>query len=153
MQHEKVSNLLAKYIGKPVSQIELFSRPQVNLSPGSAINQAGSLDMDLASSPANVDSSYNQFRGIPDMEKAIMAEAAASAMSELIRLFRVDDHIWMKAPSDGRYVLHRDTYDKLFPRPSHFKNITAGVESSKDSTIVTMSTMQLVSMMLDQVYH
>ena len=85
------------------------------------------------------------------MEKALMLETADSAMDELIRLLRINEPLWIKSPADGRYVLHRDSYEKIFPRVNHFKNSSARVESSKDSGMVTLSGMHLVEMILDSV--
>lgn len=80
-----------------------------------------------------------------------MLETADSAMDELIRLLRINEPLWIKSPADGRYVLHRDSYEKIFPRVNHFKNSSARVESSKDSGMVTLSGMHLVEMILDSV--
>ncbi|KAL8532287.1 hypothetical protein ACS0TY_008764 [Phlomoides rotata] len=87
--------------------------------------------------------------GIPEMDKAIMIEAAIGAMDELVELIRVNEPLWIKATGDGRYVLHHDSYDKLFPRSSHFKNASARFESSKDSGEVAMTAMHLIEILLD----
>lgn len=153
MQHEKVSNLLAKYIGQPISQIESLlgvPRSSLDLSAGlgTSLNQrlgSPALDVDLGST--NSASPY-KLKGITDMaEKALMLEIAGSAMDELIRLLRIDEPLWIKSPADGRYVLHRDGYEKT----NHLKNSTARIESSKDSGMVTMSGMHLVEMIMDSV--
>ncbi|XVF20474.1 hypothetical protein REPUB_Repub12eG0003300 [Reevesia pubescens] len=84
------------------------------------------------------------------MERAVMSQTAAAAMDELIRLLRTDKPLWVKSPSDGRYVIHRDSYEKTFPRPNHFPSCsTARIESSKHSALVTMNATQLVDMFLD----
>jgi homeobox-leucine zipper protein len=153
-----VSNLLAKYIGKPISQIDSLMvgvpRSSLDLSPAgrtSLINQrlgSPALDLDLGST--NTASPY-RLKGIPEMEKAIMLETAAGAMDELIRLLQINEPLWTESLADGRYVLHRDCYEKMFPRASHLRNATARIESSKDSGMVTMSGMHLVEMMIDSV--
>ncbi|KAL8477711.1 hypothetical protein ACS0TY_029853 [Phlomoides rotata] len=70
-------------------------------------------------------------------------------MNELIELLHVNDPVWNISPSDGRSTLHRDSYDKLFPKPNHFKSANARVESSKDSGEVAMGASQLVEVFLD----
>nr|XP_023870350.1 homeobox-leucine zipper protein ROC8-like [Quercus suber] len=149
-EHEKVSCLLAKYIGKPISQIE-SSTPMLgssmdvpaaisrNQGPGAAFDQGHG-----SSSPLTY-----QFKNISDTEKPLVLETAASAMDELIRLMRINEPLWIKSPADGGLVLHRDSYDKIFPRANHFTNSTARVEASKDSEIVTMNAMHLVEMILN----
>jgi homeobox-leucine zipper protein len=160
LQHEKVSNLLAKYIGKPISQIESLAPvlgSSLDLSAaGNSLNQglgSSTLDLDLSSSLtiSNNTALPHHLKGISDMEKALMLETADSAMDELIRLLRINEPLWIKSPADGRYVLHRDSYEKIFPRANHFKNSSARVESSKDSGMVTLSGMHLVEMILDSV--
>ncbi|XP_059451983.1 homeobox-leucine zipper protein ROC8-like [Corylus avellana] len=153
-EHEKVSNLLAKYIGKPISQIESLMgvpRSSLDFSPGrtSLISQrleSPALDLDLGST--NTASPY-RLKGIPEMEKAIMLETAAGAMDELIRLLRINEPVWIKSPADGRYVLHRDSYERMFPTANHLRNATARIESSRDSGMVAMSGMHLVEMIID----
>ncbi|XVF80787.1 hypothetical protein PTKIN_Ptkin15bG0103200 [Pterospermum kingtungense] len=84
------------------------------------------------------------------MERAMMYETAATAMDEVIRLLRTNEPLWVKSPSDGRYVIERDSYEKTFPRANiNFRSSGARIESSKDSALVTMNAMQLVDMLLD----
>ncbi|KAK4411929.1 Homeobox-leucine zipper protein HDG11 [Sesamum angolense] len=87
--------------------------------------------------------------GIQETEKSIIIETTISAMDELVELLRVNEPVWVKAPSDGRYLLHRDSYDKLFPKPNHFKTASARFESSKDSGEVSMAAIHLIEMLLD----
>ncbi|KAI8029914.1 Homeobox-leucine zipper protein ROC8 [Camellia lanceoleosa] len=72
--------------------------------------------------------------------------------------FVVNEPVWIKSSSpvdhdgDSRrssYLLHRDSYNKLFPRSIHFKSSTARMESSKDSGVVPMSAVHLLDMFLD----
>ncbi|KAG6581230.1 Homeobox-leucine zipper protein HDG12, partial [Cucurbita argyrosperma subsp. sororia] len=155
LQHEKVSNLLAKYIGKPISQLESLLPvlgSSLDLSPRSSLTQiVPSPAVNLMSDPVILDRTATpyQSRGINDLENALMMETAATALEELIRLLRIDEPLWMKILNDGRCVLHRDSYEKIFPRPNHFKSSNARTESSKASGVVTMSAMQLVDAFLD----
>lgn len=112
-----------------------------NQGPGAALDQGHG-----SSSPLT-----DQFKKISDTEKPLVLETAASAMDELIRLIRINEPLWIKSPADGGFVLHRDSYEKIFPRADHFTNSTARVEASKDSEIVTMNAMHLVEMILNSV--
>ncbi|XWS46462.1 hypothetical protein CRYUN_Cryun14cG0069100 [Craigia yunnanensis] len=118
--HEKVSTLLAKYTGKVISESE-------SLTPITP----------------------TRFTPVIDMERAVMFETAATAMDELIRLLRTNEALWVKSPSNGRYVIQRDSYVKTFPRATHLRSSSARIESSKDSVLVTMNATQLVDMLLD----
>ncbi|KAB1211362.1 Homeobox-leucine zipper protein ROC8 [Morella rubra] len=157
LQHEKVSSLLAQYIGKPISQIQTptpVPRSSLDISPGTPLNQrlgTSAVDIDFSSSPAiSSNTAFPfQFKGIPNMEKALMLETAVNALDEVTRLLRLNEPLWIKASGDERYFLHQDSYEKLFPRANRFKNSGARTESSKDSGIVTMSGVHLVEMILD----
>ncbi|KAJ9172926.1 hypothetical protein P3X46_016113 [Hevea brasiliensis] len=155
-EHEKVSALLAKYIGKPISQMDSIipiHRSSLDFSMTGLANQRmGSPALDLELNPGisdHIPMPYQQLEGIPEMEKTLMTETAARAMEELIRLLRINEPLWIRSQSDGRYTIHRDSYDKVFPRAHHFKGSNARVESSKDSGMVTMNGMNLVEMFLD----
>ncbi|KAF2325701.1 hypothetical protein GH714_033345 [Hevea brasiliensis] len=119
---------------------------------GLANQRMGSPALDLELNPGisdHIPMPYQQLEGIPEMEKTLMTETAARAMEELIRLLRINEPLWIRSQSDGRYTIHRDSYDKVFPRAHHFKGSNARVESSKDSGMVTMNGMNLVEMFLD----
>ncbi|PON97806.1 Octamer-binding transcription factor [Trema orientale] len=156
-EHEKVSSLLAKYMGKPISEIEKLTSIVPN---GSSLEI---LPLGISSSSLNVENNQSilfpnyQVKGILDMERELMAETAASAVDELIKLLRLDEPLWIKlssaaAASNCRYTLHRDSYEKMFPmRDNHFRSTssTARFESSKHSGLVAMSAAFLVDMFLD----
>ncbi|KAG5227409.1 homeobox-leucine zipper protein [Salix suchowensis] len=138
-EHENVSSLLARYIGKPKSQIALLS------------SGAGSSQSALPAFVQNqrMGNPRSDLERNPDMEKVLMAETAAGAMEELITLLGGNEPFWIRSPSDGRFILDQTTYDKIFPRAAHFTSCNARVESSKDSATVTMPGMDLVDMFLD----
>ncbi|KAJ8752159.1 hypothetical protein K2173_003767 [Erythroxylum novogranatense] len=155
-EHEKVTSLLAKYIGKPISEIDALmpaSGSILNILPQGLANQgAGSSggDNELNSrAPENNTLSVYQVKGMSEMERALISETAAGALDELIRLLRINEPLWIKPSSSERYVLDRDSYDKVFPRVSHFRSSTARLESSKYWGIVTMNAVNLVEMILD----
>lgn len=152
LQHEKLSILLAKYIGKPIPNInasmsvagstfEASSQPKFQ-------NQA---NLNVDSAPLDNVSLPFQFKGITDVEKTYMIETAAKGMDELIRLLRIDEPLWNKSLTDGKYVMNREGYDKICVRASHFKSSSARFESSKDSRLVNMNGIQLVDIFFDSV--
>ncbi|KAM1017845.1 hypothetical protein ACFX2A_048357 [Malus domestica] len=151
-EHDKVaSSLLSKYKGKPLSHIKSLA-PVVgssqNLSPGCSLNHVIVRSPPLRLNLTNTAIAYQLNENV-QMEKALMKDIAASAMEELIKLFQIDKPVWMKSPTDGRYLLNRDNYDKMFPKANHFRNSCARVESSKDSGVVHISAAYLVDMFLD----
>ncbi|KAM6566966.1 hypothetical protein CsatA_026094 [Cannabis sativa] len=165
-EHEKVSNLLAKYMGKPLPEIEKL----VSTIPGST--DGSSFDLlpsavrsgPSSSTPNMEQEKMNQIKGITEMERGVMVETAALAMDELIKLLRIDEPLWTTASSSsvpttdhgdgGRRTLHRDNYYKIFPQRDninhHLPNpSSARFESSKHSGIVAMNAAQLVDIFLD----
>ncbi|KAF4351009.1 hypothetical protein G4B88_015993 [Cannabis sativa] len=165
-EHEKVSNLLAKYMGKPLPEIEKL----VSTIPGST--DGSSFDIlpsavrsgPSSSTPNMEQEKMNQIKGITEMERGVMVETAALAMDELIKLLRIDEPLWTTASSSsvpttdhgdgGRRTLHRDNYYKIFPQRDninhHLPNpSSARFESSKHSGIVAMNAAQLVDIFLD----
>ncbi|KAF9683793.1 hypothetical protein SADUNF_Sadunf04G0051200 [Salix dunnii] len=151
VQHQKVSTLLTKYTGKPFDSLTPGAGSSQGVLPTGAPNQGTTNPGTGLERNPGLDNSQLVYRrtGIPDMEKALMAETAASAADELVRLLRVDEPLWIKSPSDGRYIIDRVAYEKLYPRSSRFKSFNARVESSKDSAMVTMPGIDLVDMFLD----
>ncbi|KAL9381498.1 hypothetical protein Peur_027155 [Populus x canadensis] len=154
LREEAISSLLAKYIGKPKSQIDLLTSDtgssQEELPTFVQNQRMGNPGIDWGRNPGS-DISHFAYRleGILDMENALMAETAAGAMDELIRLLRVNEPFWIMSPSDGRLILDRLSYERIYPRAAHFISCNARVESSKDSATVTMPGMDLVDMFLD----
>lgn len=113
-----------------------------------------SLDLDLltGSSSGVIPNLPFPTTSISDMDKSLMADMAASAMDELIRLLQSNEPIWMKNPSDGREVLNLDSYERNFPRPnSHLKSPNIRVEASRESGVVIMNGLPLVDMFMDAV--
>ncbi|GMG99550.1 hypothetical protein Nepgr_001390 [Nepenthes gracilis] len=146
-EHKKVSNLLAKYMGRPIPQ------PLVDLSHGSLAGQrtrSPYLDLDL---PVNVDADNPEFcyqiRKFSETEKSLMAEIAASALDELIKLLRMDEPLWLKSEIDGRCFLHHQGYEQIFPGAIYFKYPHTRMESSKNLGLVAMNGKQLVDILLD----
>ncbi|XP_057783989.1 homeobox-leucine zipper protein ROC8-like [Salvia miltiorrhiza] len=84
-----------------------------------------------------------------EADRGAIMETASAAMDELLELLRVQDPLWISSSNDGRWTLHRDSYDKLFPKPNHFKSAAARMESSKESGEVAMPPPRLLEAFLD----
>ncbi|GAV58428.1 LOW QUALITY PROTEIN: Homeobox domain-containing protein/START domain-containing protein, partial [Cephalotus follicularis] len=152
---EKVSSLLAKYIGKPISHMDPsmpLSSTLLEMSQASLMGQgygSNPNDFDATSGTSDGTALPYQFNGVSDVEKELMMQTATPATDELTRLLRINEPLWIKAQSDGRYVIHFDSYDKIFPKANHFKSSSARIESSKDTGLVSVNALDLVDMMLD----
>lgn len=88
---------------------------------------------------------------ISDMDKSLMADVAANAMDELIRLLQSNEPLWMKS-DDRQEKLNLESYRTIFRSPySHLKNPNVRTEASRDSGVVIMSASALVTMFMDAV--
>ncbi|WCJ25143.1 Homeobox-leucine zipper protein ROC8 [Euphorbia peplus] len=153
-EHDKVSALLAKYIGKPISLVDQLIPPVHDASMdfmGVRNQRIGSpaLDLELNAGMSDRVTLPFELKAIPEMEKALMSQTATAAFDELLRLLRINEPLWTTASPDGRLIIHRDSYDKIFPRPNHFKTSNARMESSKSSATVPINAMNLIEMFLD----
>lgn len=156
LQLDRVSSIAAKYIGRPVSQLPPVPSLDLSMASFGAHAMAGpSLDLDLL--PGS--SSSSTIPGLPfhpmsftDIDKALMADIAANAIDELLRLFQTNDPLWMKSSDDGRDTLNLDCYDQMFFRPnSQLKPPNVRIESSRESRVVIMNSLALVDMFMDSV--
>ena len=156
LQLERVSSITSKYLGRPITQlppVQPVSVSSLDLSVGGLASPGfgPSLDLDLLSGSSS-DIPFPCPSQISEIEKPIMAELATNAMDELIRLVQTDEPLWVKPGSDGREVLHLETYDRIFPKPGHqFIGPDIRVEASRDSSLVFMSPLALVDMFMDSV--
>lgn len=160
LQLDRVSSVAAKYIGRPISQLPPVQPIHVSSldltmasfgGHGHGHGHGQSLDLDLDLIPSSVIPSlpFPQFT-ISDMDKSLMADIAANAMDELIRLVQGNEPLWMKG--DGRETLNLETYERIFQRPySHMKNPSVRIEASRDSGVVIMNSLALVDMFMDAV--
>lgn len=80
-----------------------------------------------------------------------MLETANNAMEELTKLLNVNEPFWFRSLIDGKFILQRETYQKMYPKYNSLNRPHAYVESSKDLRIVNMSGTQLVDMFLNAV--
>ncbi|KAK9278927.1 hypothetical protein L1049_028508 [Liquidambar formosana] len=155
---DRVSSIAAKYIGRPISQlppVQPIHISSLDLSMGSFAGQGmtgPSLDLDLLPGSSSTIPPPLPFQamGISDMDKSLMADIAASAMDELLRLLQTNETLWMKSTTDGRDVLNLENYERIFPRASnHIKNPNVRIEASRDSGVVIMNALALVDMFMD----
>lgn len=159
-QLDKVSSIAAKYIGRPISQlppVQPIHLSSLNLMSMSNFGLTGpSLDLDLDLIPASTTTTFPNLPcpalKISDMDKSLMADIAANAMEELIRLLQTNEPLWTKSTTDGRDVLDIDNYHQIFPKAnSSLKNQNVRVEASRQSGVVIMNGVALVDMFMDVV--
>ncbi|KAI3451346.1 hypothetical protein Pfo_008011 [Paulownia fortunei] len=151
-EHERMINFFSNYMGKspmPLPGIENIADMPGIFFLGDGMGITAPLDLEQMPQHSENPTSPYRLSGIQEMDKSIIIETAIAAMDELVELLRVKDPVWINSPTDGRYMLHRDSYDKLFPKPNHFKSASARMESSKDSGEVAMAATHLVEMLLD----
>ncbi|CAJ1962992.1 unnamed protein product [Sphenostylis stenocarpa] len=159
-EHEKVSSVLAKYMDKPILELNMESSlkrgsssrcplPESFLKLGTLRGARVNLGGSISRSFENEHTMPNPGRKITQMEKAMMSHIAVAAKEELLKLLCTNEPIWVKSSNSQRYVLHLESYETFFPRINHFKNSQARVESSKDSRVVRIKAMELVDMFLN----
>ncbi|KAH6784556.1 hypothetical protein C2S52_009515 [Perilla frutescens var. hirtella] len=142
--HERTANFVSnRNMGKSPA---IANQGTDNFSYTAGMNNDGFGSLDGEQIPR---SSEHCLSGMQDMDRAMIIETATSAMDELVELLRVEDPLWIVSSADGRCTLHRDSYDKLFPKPNHFKSSSARIESSKQSGEVSMPATRLVESFLD----
>ncbi|KAK6921380.1 Homeobox domain [Dillenia turbinata] len=155
---DRVSSIAAKYIGRPISQLPPVQPIHISSLDLSMGNFGGpgicgpSLDLDLlpGSSSASIPNLPFQPTAFSDMDKSLMADIAATAMDELLRLLQTNEPLWIKSPTNGRDVLNLDSYEHLFPRANnHLKTVNVHIEASRDSGVVIMNALALVDMFMD----
>lgn len=145
---DRVSSIAAKYMGRPISQlppVQPIHISSLDLSMG--MGGGPSLDLDLLPSNLSpVPCLPFHATGISDMDKSLMADIAANAMDELLRLLQTSEPLWMK-DVNGRDVLNIDSYDRVFPRANNrLKNSSVRIEASRASGVVIMNGLALVNM-------
>lgn len=153
MQHERRSVILAKYVGKPVSEIKLDDLPVCGSSSDSSTiglpAMQGEENSFFILSPST--SNSNDLKEFSYIEKKVMADAATIALDELARLLHMNEPLWIKSTTDESYHLRREYYEKIFPVAAYFKRSTTRVDASKEITVVPMEGTALVDMLLDAV--
>uniref|UniRef100_A0A7N0UJ37 Uncharacterized protein n=1 Tax=Kalanchoe fedtschenkoi TaxID=63787 RepID=A0A7N0UJ37_KALFE len=166
---DRVSSIAAKYIGRPVSQFSTTQSSHISLielslgsfggqiipSPslggfGSHGITGSSLELDILSgTSSSVPPTMEIQPGstINDMDKTLMAEIAANAMNDLVKLLQATEPLWTKSATDGRDTLNYENYLMLSPRA--MKKPNARTEASRDSGVVAMNSLLLVDMFMD----
>ncbi|KAL3642267.1 Homeobox-leucine zipper protein hdg11 [Castilleja foliolosa] len=150
---DRVSSIASKYIGRPLSQlppVQPIHISSLDLSMASYVGHAmpgPSLDLDLLPGSVMTNIPFHPQMSVSDVDKSLMADIAANAMDELIRLLQSNEPLWMKSVVDGSEMLNLESYDSVFPRPD--KNPNARDEASRDSGVVIMNGLALVDMFMD----
>ncbi|KAK1287447.1 Homeobox-leucine zipper protein ROC8 [Acorus calamus] len=163
---ERVSSIASKYVGRPISQlppVQPIPISSLDLSVGPFGGGGGCsssshhsmglsplFDLDLLPGSSSTAPSLSlPATVLTEMEKSLMAEMAAAALDEAVRLLQADEPFWVKNSSDGREVLDLDSYVRAFPKLGPQKNPDVRVEASRDSGLVIMNTLALVDMFMD----
>ncbi|XP_047331222.1 homeobox-leucine zipper protein HDG12-like [Impatiens glandulifera] len=89
-----------------------------------------------------------------DSETWSMMQTIGLAREEVVNLLNVNEPYWLKDMTDGRYNIHRDTYNAKFLNTSvrenrHQNGFHTRIESSKDEAILTMSASRVAEMLMD----
>ncbi|XP_074369116.1 homeobox-leucine zipper protein ROC8-like [Apium graveolens] len=79
--------------------------------------------------------------------KPLMVDVSRNAMDELIKLVQSDSPFWIRSSADGRQVLNLECYESIFPGVAKSPNVR--IESSKDSSVVIIDSLELVDMFMD----
>ncbi|KAJ3696483.1 hypothetical protein LUZ61_000188 [Rhynchospora tenuis] len=150
---DRASSITSRYLGRPITQlppVQPLSFSSLDLTVGDLRNLSvsPSLDLDLLTG-ASSDMAFPFPIAISEMEKPIMAEMAAAAMNELVKLAQSKEPLWVKQ-EEGREVLSLDAYDNLFLKAgTQFRGPDTRVEASKNSGMVYMDAASLVDMFLE----
>ncbi|XP_078444427.1 homeodomain GLABROUS 11 [Wolffia australiana] len=152
---DRVASVASKYLGRPISQLpsaQSIPSSSLDLSVGGfgSPSLGPSLDLDLL--PGNMPPPPLPFppAGMSEVEKSLMADVAANAMAELIRLVQTDEPLWMKSAGEGKEKLNMESYDRLFPKAgSQPKSPVIHSEASRASCGVMMGATALVDMFMD----
>ncbi|KAL0662782.1 hypothetical protein Bca4012_099619 [Brassica carinata] len=86
---------------------------------------------------------------LSNMEKVMMTEAMVGAVTEVITLIQTEEPMWIKSSIDSRLVIDQENYEKKFTKSSHFKILSARIESSKEVAVIPLDAKNLVNMLLD----
>ncbi|XP_074369119.1 homeobox-leucine zipper protein ROC8-like [Apium graveolens] len=78
--------------------------------------------------------------------KPLMVDVSRNAMDELIKLVQSDSPFWIRSSADGRQVLNLECYESIFPGVAKSPNVR--IESSKDSSVVIIDSLELVDMFM-----
>ncbi|KAL7263537.1 hypothetical protein ACSBR1_001655 [Camellia fascicularis] len=154
-KYEYLCNLLAT-MGISVSKNPSLRRlPSIGSSLDGSENFLGKRmrGLSLGSSSNGSENSIDhtlvsQLKQVQDSDTSRMVQTVSNAIDELTSLF-IMDRLWIKDPIDGRHIIQRENYEKIFSRTSHLKSSRTRFELSREEAIVRMNGAQLVEMLLD----
>ncbi|XP_050377975.1 homeobox-leucine zipper protein HDG5 [Argentina anserina] len=85
-----------------------------------------------------------------DDEKSLAMKLAASSVEELVKMCTASEPLWTKNSENGMEMLNAEERARLFPWPLNFKqNSSSRTESSRDTAVVIMNSINLVDAFLD----
>lgn len=177
MQHERVANLISRVQGRSFLTNQNLALPNATLRSPSNSSDESLLSQNICGSPIEFPSAQENnnnnnrnsinSNNIPMMsqigqenyqilhdirEKAIVTEVINGAMEEMMQLLPMNEPFWVTT-SDGRCLLNRDNYERVFSHPYHrpYRSSTAQFESSKESGVVSMPAIELIQNFVDPV--
>lgn len=151
LQIDRIAGIAAKYVGKPMVPYPLMP-PQVaprglDLSVGN-FGMQPAMGGDLYGGGADV---LRSVTGPNEQDKQLIVELAVAATDELVRMAQITEPLWERSLDDGHETLNEDEYMRMFPRGIGPKPFGYKSESSRESAIVIMNTMNLVEILMDAV--
>ncbi|XP_047333565.1 homeobox-leucine zipper protein HDG11-like [Impatiens glandulifera] len=125
-----------------------------NQSNGAFLGQSSMEPINPIVANANdVNPNFNSMNTImnpqQDSETWNMMQTIGFAREELMSLLNINEPFWLKDMTDGRYIIHRDTYNARFRRNRHQNGFRTRFESSKNEAILTMSASRVAEMLMD----
>ncbi|XP_047260144.1 homeobox-leucine zipper protein HDG8-like, partial [Capsicum annuum] len=173
--HERVANLISRVQGRSFLTNQNLALPNATLRSPSNSSDESLLSQNICGSPIEFPSAQENnnnrnsinSNNIPMMsqigqenyqilhdirEKAIVTEVINGAMEEMMQLLPMNEPFWVTT-SDGRCLLNRDNYERVFSHPYHrpYRSSTAQFESSKESGVVSMPAIELIQNFVDPV--
>lgn len=146
---DRIAGIAAKYVGKPMMPYPLMP-PQVaprglDLSVGN-FGMQPAMGGDIYGGGADV---LRSVTGPNEQDKQLIVELAVAATDELVRMAQITEPLWERSLDDGHETLNEDEYMRMFPRGIGPKPFGYKSESSRESAIVIMNTMNLVEILMD----
>ncbi|XP_019250149.1 PREDICTED: homeobox-leucine zipper protein HDG2-like isoform X2 [Nicotiana attenuata] len=137
---DRISALAAKYVGKPVSSLN------VNYSP--SVTPPRSLDL-VNAFGNNGEVIRSSFNGPTEAEKPLIIELAVAAMEEFIQMAQMGEPLWLPSVDGRTNFLNEEEYVRLFPIGIGPKLEGFKTEASKDTAVVFLNPINLVEILMD----
>ncbi|XP_009802526.1 homeobox-leucine zipper protein HDG2-like isoform X1 [Nicotiana tabacum] len=138
-QVDRISAFAAKYVGKPVSSLNVYSP---------SVTPPSSLDLGNAFGN-NREVIRSSFNGPTEAEKPFIIELAVAAMEEFIQMAQMGEPLWLPSVDRRTNFLNEEEYVRLFPTGIGPKIAGFKTEASKDTAVVFLNPINLVEILMD----